>query len=222
VRQPRIVLLHATTVAMEPISHAMAEGWPEAEPVSLLDEALSLDRARAGGDESFFNRFEVLGKYALNLGASGILATCSAFGPALTKLDALLPIPVVKPNEPMFRAALGTGRRIAMLATFAPAVASMEQEFSELAAELGLAASLETVIVAGAIDALRAGRAEEHNDLVARAAAGLTGTDAVMLAHFSTSRASAQVQAASAIPVLSAPESAVRAIRARVEERVFA
>lgn len=221
-RRPRIVLLHATPVAMEPISRAMAEGWPEAEAVSLLDEAMSLDRARAGESEHFFDRFEALGQYALTLGASGILATCSAFGPALSKLDAVLPIPVVKPNEPMFRAALTSGRRIAMLATFAPAVASMEQEFSELAAQLGIEALLETIVVAGAIDLLRADRAEEHNDLVARAAAGLTGFDAVMLAHFSTSRASAQVQAASAIPVLSAPESAVRAIRARVEERVFA
>ena len=39
---PRIVLLHATPVAMEPIQRAFVEKWPEAETVNLLDDALTI------------------------------------------------------------------------------------------------------------------------------------------------------------------------------------
>lgn len=42
----RIVLLHATPVAMAPIQSAFADRWPEAEIVNLLDDGLTIDRAR--------------------------------------------------------------------------------------------------------------------------------------------------------------------------------
>ncbi|MCB8881093.1 arylsulfatase [Acidisoma cellulosilytica] len=205
---------------MDPIGRAMAALWPEAEAVNLLDDGLSIDRAEEGETLSaaLTGRFLTLGDYAVGpMHAAGILATCSAFGPALDQLKAKLPVPVVKPNEPMFRAALASGRRIAMLATFAPAVASMEEEFRGLAADLRPGASLTSIVVPGAIAALRAGDAETHNRLVAAAAAGLDDFDAIMLAHFSTSRALEAVRAATDIPVFAAPEAAVAAMRAAVE-----
>lgn len=221
--KPRIVMLHATPVAMEPISAAMAALWPEAEAVNLLDDGLSLDRATEGDgevSEVLAGRFLTLGAYAAGpMRAAGILATCSAFGAALDQLQGVSPIPVVKPNEPMFHAAIASGSKIAMLATFAPAVPSMEDEFRDLAARINPGAMLESHIVAGAMTALRAGDAATHNRLVAEAAAGLRGFDAIMLAHFSTSRALADVRAATEIPVFAAPEAAVEAIRQQVESR---
>lgn len=220
--KPRIVLLHATPVAMDPVSKAMAALWPEAEPANLLDDALSLDRA--GNDEALspelIQRFLELGAYAAGpMRASGILATCSAFGPALDQLRERMSIPVVKPNEPMFRAAIKAGQRITMLATFAPAVSSMEEEFRMLAAEIGGGAKLTSIVVPGAIDALRSGDAATHNKLVAEAAAKLSDTDAIMLAHFSTSRALDAVRGATEIPIFAAPEAAVQSIRQLVEAK---
>ncbi|MBP5979874.1 MAG: hypothetical protein KA748_06685 [Halomonas sp.] len=215
---PRIVLLHATTVAMGPIHRAMHDMWPEAESVNLLDDALSIDRAQEGEtlSDPLIARFEALGRYAAGpMRAAGILATCSAFGSALNVLAANLAIPVVKPNEPMFEAAIAAGPRIAMLATFAPAVASMEVEFKALAPD----GDLTSIVVPGAIEALRRGDAATHNRLIAETATHLRGYDAVMLAHFSTSRALADVQVVTDLPVFSAPESAVNRIRSLVEQR---
>jgi Asp/Glu/hydantoin racemase len=220
--KPRIVLLHATPVAMEPIAKAMAALWPEAEQVNLLDDALSIDRAGNGEALSpeLIQRFLELGAYAAGpMRGAGILATCSAFGPALDQLRDRMSIPVVKPNEPMFRAAIMEGRRITMLATFAPAVSSMEEEFRALAGEIGSNAKLTSIVVSGAIDALRAGDAETHNRLVAEASAKLADTDAVMLAHFSTSRALDVVRALTKIPVFAAPEAAAQSIRQLVEAK---
>lgn len=215
--KPRIVLLHGTPVAVEPIQRAFATRWPEAEIVNLLDDSLSVDRAKDHDlTPRMFERFVELGTYAHRLGAAAILVTCSAFGPAIERMARELPVPVLKPNEAMFREAIGRGRRIGMLATFAPSVVTMTEEFEQFVAETGASATLETIVVEGAMDALRKGDADRHNALIAARAPELASCDAIMLAHFSTSRALAAVTAAVKTPVLTAPDAAVDRIRAAV------
>ncbi|MBN9245521.1 MAG: arylsulfatase [Mesorhizobium sp.] len=209
-KAPRIVLLHATPVAMEPISEAFAQRWPEAETVNLLDDGLTIDRARDKDlSPGMIERFVAFGRYAHRIGADGILVTCSAFGPAIERMAAELPVPVLKPNEAMFRSALQRGRHIGMIATFAPSVPTMTQEFEEFVRETGSGATLTTIVAEGAIDHLRKGDATTHNRLVAEKAPELDAYDAIMLAHFSTSRAAEAVRRAVRVPVLTAPEAAV-------------
>lgn len=213
----RIVLLHATPVAMAPIQFAFAERWPEAEIVNLLDDGLSIDRAReADLSPGMIRRFVAFGSYGHAMAADGILVTCSAFGPAIDQLIAALPVPVLKPNEAMFQAAIAAGRRIGMLATFAPSVGTMTDEFEEYVARAGAQATLTTVVVPDAMALLRKGDADSHNRLIAERAPELAGCDAIMLAHFSTSRAAAAVRAVVDIPVLTAPDAAVDRMRAMV------
>jgi aspartate/glutamate racemase len=216
-KKPRIVLLHGTPVAVEPIQRAFAARWPEAETVSLLDDSLSVDRAKDRDlTPRMFERFLELGSYAHRIGADAILVTCSAFGPAIERMARELPVPVLKPNEAMFRDALGRGHKIGMLATFAPSLPTMTEEFEQFMAETGAKATLRSIVVEGAMDALRKGDAARHNQLIAARAQELADCDAIMLAHFSTSRALEEVSAAVEIPVLTAPDAAVDRIRAVV------
>jgi Asp/Glu/hydantoin racemase len=220
---PRIVLVHATPVAMPPVQDSMARLWPGAEAVNLLDDGLTIDRAKDGEElsEKLIERFLALGRYAHErVAADGILVTCSAFGPAIDRMVDALPIPVVKPNEAMFHEAIAAGGRIGMLATFQPAVSTMTNEFNDFVQHAGASASLNTIVAVGAIEALRKGDVETHNRLVAERAADFRGYDAVMLAHFSTSRARQVVEAKLDIPVLSAPDAAVTRMRALIEEAV--
>ena len=214
----RIVLLHATPVAMHPVQTAFAERWPEAEIVNLLDDGLSMDRAREGDDlsEAMTRRFVDFGRYGHGMGAAGILVTCSAFGPAIDRLAKTVPVPVLKPNEAMFQAAIARGRRIGMLATFAPSVPTMKDEWDEYVRRSGTSATLDTIVVADAMSLLRKGDVEAHNRLVAQRAPEFAGYDAIMLAHFSTSRAADAVRATVDVPVLTAPHAAVDAMRAMV------
>ncbi|WP_319529570.1 aspartate/glutamate racemase family protein [uncultured Cohaesibacter sp.] len=206
---PRIVLLHATPVAMQPIADAMKRLWSQAQVINLLDDGLSLDRAQEEGglSETLMQRFVDLGLYGLKSGADGILVTCSAFGPAVDALEDCVDVPVLRPNEAMFRAAIASGDNIGMLATFAPAVSTMVDEFSEFSK--GTAAQLETFVVPRAIDLIKAGDIDTHNRLVAEAAPRFANKDAIMLAHFSTSNAMAAVRATVSCPVFSAPDAAV-------------
>jgi hypothetical protein len=86
----------------------------------------------------------------------------------------------------------------------------MEAEFREIAGEK---ATLSSYCVPGAMKALQSGDAAEHDQLLAIAAPRFADYDAVLLAHFSTSRAAAAVKAAVRCPVLTAPDAAVARLK---------
>jgi Asp/Glu/hydantoin racemase len=209
----RIALIHATTLAMAPIADALARLWPQAQTMNLLEDSLSLD-AKTAMPASIDARFVALARYAENAGATGVLFTCSAFGPSIDAARRVVALPMLKPNEAMFDEALACGPRIALLASFEPALAPMQAELLESAAARGLAVTITARHVPGAFDALNAGRSDEHDRLIGAAAAALPAHDVVMLAQFSMARALAQAQQHSAAPVLCSPDSAVRRLRA--------
>jgi Asp/Glu/hydantoin racemase len=211
---PRIALIHAVAVAIPPVHDAFRQLWPDAECIDILDTSLSRDREREGRlTEKMVGRFLLLARYAEDNGADGILFTCSAFGEAIEAAAAKASIPVLKPNEAMFEAALAAGERLGMLATFEPSVAGMEDEFRDMAGAAKSKAALSSFCVANAMKALQAGDGAEHDQLVAVAAPRFADHDAVLLAHFSTSRAAAAVEAMVRCPVLTAPGAAVTKLK---------
>ncbi|WP_454702366.1 aspartate/glutamate racemase family protein [Agrobacterium burrii] len=212
--QPRIALIHATTIAMEPIHSSFQASFPQAQLVNILEDSLSPDRAAvAEVTRELTERIYALADYALKANCDAILFTCSSFGSAIESAAAQLPVPVLKPNEAMFEAAIGQGGRTAMLYTFPPSREGMEAEFHEAATQLNPTATIESLLVEDAIEAVRRGDAETHNRLVAEAAASLEGFDAIMLAHFSTARALGSVADVTKIPVFSSPDAAVAKLR---------
>ena len=213
----RIALIHAVRVAMQPVEDAFARHWPDAGRMNLLDDSLSRDRERDGTlTPEMFGRFAGLTEYVLSTGAHGILFTCSAFGPAIEAARANRTVPVLKPNEAMFRDALARGRRFGLLATFAPSVPSMAEEFFDMARAAGREVELRSACVPEAMGALDAGDGETHDRLLAQAAPQLAGCDAVMLAQFSTARAQGAVSAVLDCPVLTSPDAAVLWLRRAV------
>lgn len=204
----RLALIHALRHSPPPIEAALARLWPEARPMNLLDDSLSADLARDGAlTPDMTERFQTLADYAVGTGARGILFTCSAFGPCIEAVAARhATLPVLKPNEAMIEEAAATGRRIGLLATFAPTLDSMPPEFPS---------GVEVVpcLAEGALAALDAGDTAAHDRLAAEAARNLAGCDAIALAQFSLARAAPAVAAATGLPVLTTPDSAVRKLR---------
>ncbi|CBG88004.1 aspartate/glutamate racemase family protein [Citrobacter rodentium] len=210
----RIVLIHATPLAVAPINNTFKQLWPDAEVSNLLDDALSVDREKESAlTPRLYRRIDELLHYALGIDAAAVLFTCSAFGAAIDASAQAQSVPVLKPNEAMFEDALALGTNIVMLATFAPAVKGMEEEFAQLATSRHSSARLNSYIVAGARDALNAGNADLHNQLIVEAAKQHQDADVILLAHFSMEIAYNQVNTAVASTVLSSPQSAVKKLR---------
>lgn len=210
----RIVLIHATPVSIDPIRAAFAELWPDAETVNLLDDALGADLNSGMFEADLIEqRIQALGKYGVQMGADGILYSCSAFGKEIDAVKQQLEIPVLKPNEAMFEEALGIGGKIGMIATFKPSIPSMEEEFYTLATELGKTAQLDSIFVDEAMTALSQGEVQTHNTLIGEASSVFADYRVVMLAQFSASQALATVEARLGCTVLTSPLSAVRKMK---------
>ncbi|MFO1315072.1 MAG: aspartate/glutamate racemase family protein [Burkholderiales bacterium] len=214
----RVALVHALAHSVAPVNAAFERDWPQCVRMNLLDDSLSADLARGGRglDDGMTARFLALAAYAVGTGAQGILFTCSAFGPCIDAVARAHPgLPVLKPNEAMIAEAVARGRRIGLVATFAPTLASMPAEFPA-------GVDVVPVLAEGALDALNRGDVARHDGLVAEAArrAAQAGCDVVALAQFSMARAAAAAATAAGMPVLTTPDSAVRALAARLGVRI--
>jgi hypothetical protein len=141
--------------------------WPEVERINLLDDALSVDRDRAGALTAELSaRISALANYAISAGASGILYTCSAFGEAIEAVKQRVRMPVLKPNEAMFAEAMARGSRLGLLATFPASINSMARELAAAAPRI----ELESACVPQALTALQAGDGAQHDALLAAVA----------------------------------------------------
>lgn len=209
----RIFLIHAVQVAMEPIQQEMRQSWPEAEAFNLLDDSLEVDRSNKGTNTD--QRIQMLAHYARNQGAEGILFTCSAFGEAVEAAASSIDVPVLKPNEAMFQKAIEQGGKVALVATFEPAIAGMEQEFSKMKKQMNSCVVLESFCVPKARQALKSGDKARHDQLVTELVSGLSDFDSIMLAHFSTASAKEAAQAVTRATVLTSPGSAVSLLKKR-------
>jgi Asp/Glu/hydantoin racemase len=211
---PRIALIHATPVSIEPIGAAFRELWPEASPWNLLDDSLSTDLQAAGSlTPAIRERFLRLGDYCAFCGVDAILFTCSAFGEAIEGVQARLSIPVLKPNEAMIEEALESGRRIGMLATADISIRSMRPEFETAAAACGVDLTFETAAVPDAMQALLAGDRERHDALIVKRAASLTNSDVLALTQFSMAHVAARIAPVPGRRVLTTPASAIARLR---------
>jgi hypothetical protein len=114
---------------------------------------------------------------------------------------------VLKPNEAMIEQAAKSGRKVGLLSSFPPTLASMPREFP---------ASIELVpkLAEGAMAALDHGDRAEHDRLVVEASKGLRDCDVIALAQYSMAPAAEQVAQATGKPVLTTPDSAVMKLKA--------
>jgi hypothetical protein len=155
----------------------------------------------------------------------------------------LAPLPVLKPNEAMIEDALafvgatgrmsgnmvgpsgrmggrtggntggGIGGRIGLLATFAPTLDSMPQEFAAVAPAVAPGVIVVPKLAEGALAALDRGDPVGHDRAVADAAMTLRTCYVIALGQFSLARAAPAVAAATGRPVLTTPDSAVNKLK---------
>jgi hypothetical protein len=103
--------------------------------------------------------------------------------------------------------------RVGLVATFEASIASMTDEFMSLARERNVQAQVTGCFVPEAMSDLAHGQAQLHHDKVAKAVAGLTACDVILLAQFSMAAAQPQAQRTTSTPVLSSPDCAILALQ---------
>jgi Asp/Glu/hydantoin racemase len=211
---PKVFLIHATALAMPAIKASFDTLWPDARIANLLDDSLSTDLQEQGSiTPSMFERFKALVEYAYHSGGRGIIFTCSSFGPVIDACKQIVPIPVLKPNEAMIEEALQYGDKIALLATFDPAIKPISDEFNDYARTLGRKLEILPIVAPNALGALRRGDLVAHDKLIAEEAKKAMECDVVCFAQFSMTTAAKRCAEVSGCPVLTTPDSAVAKLK---------
>ena len=100
-----------------------------------------------------------------------------------------------------------------LLATFQPSLPSMLAEIAACAKEKGTNITVESHLVDGALDALMKNQHDEHNRLIAEAAARQTSGKIIALAQFSMAPAKAVAAKRTTTPILTTPDSAVAKLK---------
>ena len=211
---PRIALIHATPIVIEPVASAFRELWPQARVSGLLDDSLAPDLEAAGGiTPELTERCVSLARYSEKCGADALLFTCAGFETAIDEVKRAVRIPVLKPNEAMLDEALAAGSRIVLLGTLESRIALLRAELEQIAADRHASLQIQTRAIPNALDALRQGRVPEHDRLIAATADEVDACDALLFAQFSMTRAAAGVAPRSDRRVLTSPRSAVARLK---------
>ena len=211
-----LALIHTTPVTVTAMKALAADRAPEVRVINLLDDSLLPDVMAAGQPTAeVTERLRTYANAAVNAGADVVMCCCSSVGGAVEALQAELPVPFLRIDEPMAGQAVHLGERVGVIATVASTLEPTAHLIERAAASAGKDVHVERVLVEGAYDALMAGQPEQHDALVSAALQGLAQrTDVVVLAQASMARLIPGL-GATRTPILSSPDSGLtRALEA--------
>ena len=213
----RITMIHAIAESIPPVQLAFSEEFPEAEVINVMDEGLLAD---FDGEitPQLRRRMSNLIGYCQDNQADAIGLACSVYAPVVDSAKDLVDVPLVSSYGPVMADAVKAGTRVGLIASVAATLRDAEHYLRLAAEEAGkevepvicLAEDLITVMRAEGLPGLERRLEEEVLKLA-------PDVDVVLLGQFSFAAALAHLQKVSPVPVLSAPHSSARALKALLE-----
>ncbi|MFM0490042.1 aspartate/glutamate racemase family protein [Paraburkholderia graminis] len=205
-----IVVIHTGPVTVQPIKEQISEQIPEARVINIMDDSL-LNDVRAAGHltPEVASRIHSYMANAQVMRADIILNACSSVGEAVDSVRKFVSTPIVKIDEAMAKQASSIGRRIGVVATVPTTLEPTVRLIKKKAGELGRDIEVAERIAEGAFDALLAGDAAKHDEIVKSTISALAASvDVVVLAQVSMARLVPQLKDVP-VPVLASPRSGV-------------
>ena len=218
----KVAFVHTSPAAVGPLMQFYTEAAPEFEITNLLEDGLL--RLLAAGDlDTAQARLADMVRVAAEVyGAEAAMVTCSSVSKEMVQAIAGgFALPVLKIDYPMARRAVGKGRTVGVAATFPPTLVPTRRLITEAAAEAGAEIEIIEEVAAGAYDALLAGDAERHDELLLEAVSRLEarGVSVVVLAQVSMARVLPKLEGRAGVPVLSSLHTSLEEIRGAFEQK---
>ncbi|MDI6696110.1 MAG: aspartate/glutamate racemase family protein [Anaerolineales bacterium] len=213
----RVVYIHTVPSLVTPFNELSKELLPaEVDWFHIADEMLlKLVLAEGGLTPFIFRRVAEHVVAAYEAGATLIQVTCSSISPCVVASRPMVPVPVLKIDEPMVDQALLLGTRIGVAATVPTTLKPTSELVFERAKHWGKEVEVESVLCEGAFSALMAGDGETHDRIVRQRLRDLMDrTDVILLAQASMARVAATIPPEEQkAPILSSPRLAVEHLR---------
>ncbi len=199
-----VVVVHTGPVTVAPLAALALELVPDVRIVNLVDDSLLKDAMAAGTVTPAVRRrlaqYMTMGQ---EMGADLILNACSSVGEAADAAAALLDIPVLKIDTAMTEQAVHRAERIGVAATVQTTLDPTARLVEATATRLGKPVRVTRRLCEGAFEALLAGDAAAHDEIVARGLEELaSGVDLIVLAQVSMARVADSLGGRIGVPVL--------------------
>jgi glutamate racemase len=198
-------LLHTATVHGDTFHDLLAEAAPGVEQLHVADPRLLGAAIRTGVTPEIRTQVNRHIEHLVASGATAVLVTCSSIGEAVEIAARLMPVPVLRVDEPMAHEAAAIAGPTGWIAILATLRSTLDPTTRLVRRAAGEDAEITAEVVAGAADARLAGDQGTHDDLIRKAIAA-TQADVVVLAQ------ATMAAAANGDRVLTSPRSAVAAL----------
>lgn len=212
-----IAFIHTVALLVERFRPRFQAELPDTRCFHMLDESVLQDLMRNGPSRGITRRIVGLATLAADAGADLIVFTCSSTSPSIDDARSLLPVPIVKIDDAMYAQATRRDGKVGLICTTNSTLEPSRGLLAQHAAKSGARVEGEPLLVEGAFAALTAGRRDEHDELVMKAALALAPkVDRLVLAQASLAHLCEPLEQQTGKAVFASPEWMVRDVVARV------
>ena len=210
----RVTMIHAIPESIPPVRLAFGEEFPEAEVINVLDETLLIDF-----DDQLTpplrQRMSNLIGYCRDNQADAIGLACSVYAPVVDTEKELIDVPLVSSYGPVMADAVAAGKRVGLIASVQATLSDAEYYLRLAAEAAGVPVEPKLCLAEDLVAVMRAeGQAGLERRLEEEVLKLASEVDVVLLGQFSFAAALSHLEKVSPVPVLSAPHSSARALKA--------
>lgn len=210
-----VVAVYTTHILVENIKQLFADIVPDCRLINIIDDSLIDDVANAGQiTGSVARRMLDYYRAAEEAGADIILNTCPSVDHVADIGRRIAKVPIIKIDDAMTAQAVEMGETIGIIATspvmLSPTVRLTRRQAEKADKDVKIIKSF----ASNAFQAMLAGRPDEHDALILRAAKAIAGqVDVIVLAEGPMAKLVDTLAAETGKPVLASPRLAVEAVR---------
>ncbi|MBI4904721.1 MAG: hypothetical protein HY820_13860 [Acidobacteria bacterium] len=210
-----VSFIHTSPAAIPPLADYYHLYAQDLEITNLLDDGIlrCFARQMESAAETRFSELLCVARDAYN--SELALVTCSAVSRSvMRRLADATGLPIVKIDDALAHQAVTTGSKLGVLVTFPPTQAVTAKLLRDTAADNGVEVDLTFRVLPEAYEALLAGQAERHDELMMNAVRELAEKplDAIVFAQVSMARLLPKLPHLP-MPVLSSLPASLSAIR---------
>ncbi|MBN1181460.1 MAG: hypothetical protein JXB49_04175 [Bacteroidales bacterium] len=215
----RVFAVHTALAMVEPTTELFKKHLPKIKlnhivDDSLIQEVIEFNKVTPAVAKRLINCFHM----AVDARADIIFNTCSSIGEIAQMARKMIPIPLLKIDDPMAKMAVGTASRIGVLATLPTTLTPTANLLKTIAKEKNKQIEVVEGLAKGAFQAVMSGDRETHDNLILKASEAIAGNvDIIVLAQGSMARMEDKLTQVTGKKVLSSPLSGVLGVKEFIE-----
>jgi Asp/Glu/hydantoin racemase len=210
----KIALIHTVKSVLNTFEGRIKETLGDVKVINTLDEYLASDPAEKGEFTiENMNRLFSFIKNAEIADADAVVVTCSTLSPTVEKIKPFIKIPVITIDEAMIKKAVESGKKITILATAESTIEPTKSGLLREAEKLDKHLELSIVVCHEAYEAIKAGDAKHHDDILKKRALEIKQQDVVVLAQASMAHMQDIIERICGCTVLSSPDLCINQLK---------